>query len=125
VNVRAASGRDPRLLPLADAVGIVAFATLGLAMHDEALSPAGYARDVLPLIAGWYGAALAFGAYRRPSWRTLLATWIVGIPAGILLRALVLGRELDSDQAVFLAIALAFTLLFVVGARAALAALSR
>ena len=125
MDVHAASARDARLLPLADAIGIVAFATLGLAMHDEALSPAGYARDVLPMLGGWFAAALVFGAYRNPSWRTLLATWIVGVPAGILVRALVLGRDLDSDQAVFLVIALAFTLLFVVAARTALSLATR
>jgi Protein of unknown function (DUF3054) len=125
VEVHVAAPSDRRLLPAADALGIVAFATLGLFLHDEALSPVGYARDALPVLAGWYAAALAFGAYRRPSWRTLLATWIVGVPAGVLARALVLGRDLDGDQAVFLGITLAFTLLFVVAARAATRALVR
>jgi hypothetical protein len=125
VHAHAAAPSDRRLLPAADALGIAAFATLGLVLHDEALSPAGYARDLLPILAGWYAATLAFGAYRRPSWRTLLATWIVGVPAGVLLRALVLGRDLDGGQAVFLALTLAFTLAFVVAARAATAALAR
>jgi len=105
---------------VADGLGIVAFATVGLLSHDHALSAAGYVRDALPILCGWYAAALAFGAYRRPSWRTLLATWIVGVPIGILVRALALGRDLDGDQAVFLGISLAFTLLFVVAARTAL-----
>jgi hypothetical protein len=114
--VNAQAGPAP-LLVLADGLAIVAFATVGLLSHDHALSAAGYARDALPVLCGWYAAAFAFGAYRRPSWRTLLATWIVGVPAGILARALVLGRDLDGGQAVFLGIALAFTLLFVVAGR--------
>jgi hypothetical protein len=107
-------------LVVADAVAIVAFATVGLLSHDHALSATGYARDALPVLGGWYAAALVFGAYRRPSRRTLLATWAAGVTAGILARALVLGRELDGGQAVFLGIALAFTLLFVLAARSAL-----
>jgi hypothetical protein len=110
----------PARLPVADAIGIVVFATVGLLSHDHALSATGYARDALPLLGGWYAAALAFGAYRRPSWRTLLPTWIVGVTGGVVVRALVLGRELDGGQAVFLGIALAFTLLFVLAARHAL-----
>ena len=101
----------------------MAFATVGLLSHDHALSATGYLRDALPVLGGWFAAALAFGAYRRPSWRTLLPTWTVGVTAGILVRALVLGRDLDGGQAVFLGIALAFTLLFVVSARTALRAL--
>jgi len=109
-----------RLLPVADALAIVVFATVGLLSHDHSLSATGYARDALPVLGGWLVAALVFGAYRRPSRRTLLATWIVGVPLGLLIRALVLGRALDGDQAVFLGIALAFTLLFVLALRTAL-----
>jgi hypothetical protein len=109
-----------RLLPAADALGIVAFATVGLLSHDHALSATGYARDALPVLGGWFAAALVFGAYRRPSRRTLLTTWIVGVPLGILTRALVLGRAFDGDQGIFLGIALAFTLLFVLALRTAL-----
>ena len=112
--------RQPRLLPLADALGILTFATVGLLSHDHALSLTGYARDALPVLVGWFAAALVFGAYRNPSTRTLLLTWIVGVPLGILVRALVLGRDPDGDQAVFLGISLAFTLLFVLAWRAAL-----
>jgi hypothetical protein len=109
----------PWLLPLADALGIVTFATVGLLSHDGALSLSGYARDALPVLGGWFAAAMVFGAYRTPSRRTLVLTWIVGVPLGILVRALVLGRSFDGDQAVFLGISLAFTLLFVLAWRLA------
>ncbi len=117
------SARRRRLLPVADALAIVAFATVGLLSHDHALSLSGYARDALPLLAGWFAAALVVGTYRRPSRRTLLAAWAIGIPLGVLGRALVLGRSLDGDQLVFLAITLAFTLLFVLAFRAGLGSL--
>ena len=124
MDVSLAASRDPRLLPLADALGILVFATVGLVSHDE-FGLAGYARDALPLLGGWFAAALVFGAYRSPSTRTLLLTWIVGVPLGLLVRALVLDRDFDGDQAVFLGISLAFTLLFVAACRAALGLLAR
>jgi hypothetical protein len=120
MEVGLATTAPSRALPLADALGILTFATVGLLSHDHALSLSGYARDALPVLGGWFAAALVFGAYRRPSTRRLLATWIVGVPLGILIRALALGRNLDGDEAVFLGISLAFTLLFVLAWRAAL-----
>jgi|SRR4051812_14482606 uncharacterized membrane protein HdeD (DUF308 family) len=107
----------PWLLPLADTLGIVTFATIGLLSHDHALSLSGYARDALPVLGGWFAAAFLFGAYRNPSRQTLFLTWIVGVPLGIVIRGIALGRSPDGDQAVFLAISLAFTLLFVVAWR--------
>jgi DUF3054 family protein len=115
------TGARPRLLPLADALGIVVFATVRLLSHDHALSLSGYARDALPLLAGWFAAALVFRAYQAPSARTLLLTWIVGVPLGWLIRALALGRDFDGGQVVFLVISLGFTLLFVLASRAAFA----
>jgi hypothetical protein len=49
----------------------------------------------------------------------------VGITAGVLVRALILGRDLNGDQAAFLATSLVFTLLFVAAARAAAVVLTR
>ena len=101
---------------LADAAAILLFTTVGLLAHD-ALSPRGYARDGLPLLACWFAAALALRLYRRPSWWRLLVCWAIAIPFGVLVRALVLGRTLDGDQAAFLGVTLAFSLLFIVAAR--------
>ena len=117
--------REPRLQPLADALGILTFATVGLLSHDHSLSLTGYARDALPVLVGWFVAAFLFGLYRNPSTRALLLTWIVGVTGGIVVRGLVLGRDPDGDQAVFLGISLAFTLLFVLAWRAGLGLLAR
>jgi hypothetical protein len=56
--------------------------------------------------------------YSRPSRRVFLQTWALGVTAGVLLRAAVLGRHLGGGQAAFLAVALVFTLLLLVGCRA-------
>jgi hypothetical protein len=111
-----------RLAPLADALALVAFVTVGLLSHDHTLSLAGYARDLLPLLAGWFTAAALFGLYRGRGRLALLATWLVGVPLGVGIRALVLGRSPDGREAAFLGVALAFTGLFALAFRVLLRA---
>jgi hypothetical protein len=92
------------------------FAVVGLLSHHASLSA--FARDAFPLLGGWFAVALATRLYERFSIRRLLLTWAVGIAAGVLVRALILGRHLDRHQAAFLATSLVFTLLFVLALRA-------
>ncbi len=120
VRLTVIPNRPPRELVLADGAALVLFSVVGLLSHDGAISAAGLARDALPLLAGWFAAALVFHTYRRRSVRTLLLAWAVGVPLGVALRALVLGRALQGREAAFLAVALTFTLFFVLAARAAL-----
>jgi hypothetical protein len=101
---------------VADAVGIVVFTVIGLLSHHA--SATAFAHDALPLLGGWFAAALATRLYERPSLRRLTVTWAVGITAGVLVRALILGRDLDGHQAAFLATTLAFIGLWVVQTRA-------
>lgn len=115
--------RPGPLAVAADAVAIVVFVTIGLASHGKSISAAGYARDALPLLGCWFAAALAFRLYVRPSRRALLGTWLAGIAAGVGVRALVVD-DASGEQLTFLGVALAFTLLFVLVARAATRALS-
>jgi DUF3054 family protein len=111
-------GLSHRTAVAADLLAIVAFVTVGLFNHKGGLSATGYARDVLPIAGCWLVAAGAFDLYKRPRWRALLATWLVGVTGGVLVRALVLWR-LDGKDAVFLAVALCFSLLFVLAFRTA------
>jgi hypothetical protein len=108
----------------ADMLALAAFVTVGLLNHHGGLSATGYARDLLPIGGCWLLAAGAFDLYKRPRPSALLATWLIGVTAGIAVRALVL-RRLDANDGVFLAVALAFSLLFVLSFRAAAVALSR
>lgn len=112
--------RPPVILAAGDAAALALFATVGLLSHHGGVSATGYARDLLPVAGGWFAAALALGTYRRRSPARLLATWAIGVPVGIAVRAAVLDR-VDGKEAAFLAVALSFTLLFVVAIRAALA----
>ena len=111
------------LLAASDAVAIVAFVTVGLVSHEHAATASGYARDALPLLGAWFGTALLLRTYREGGTRRLLATWAIGVPLGVLIRGVVLGRSLDGDQFAFLGIALAFSLLLVLALRSALTGL--
>jgi Protein of unknown function (DUF3054) len=102
-----AAMRSPVLLAASDLGAIVVFVTIGLLSHHRGVTLAGYARDVLPLAAGWFGAGTLFHALRDSRLVPLLETWACGITAGVLLRALVLGHRLNGGEAAFLAVCLA------------------
>ena len=109
--------RSPAALAATDLAALALFATVGLLSHRGVLSATGYARDLLPVAGAWALVALALGTYRRPSAPRLLATWALGVPLGIAIRAAALDRFFDGKEAAFLGVALAFTGLFVAGAR--------
>jgi hypothetical protein len=91
---------------IADALAILVFVTIGLLSHQGDLTLRGYARDALPFLGCWFAAALMFRLYSRPGWWRLAATWAVGVPLAVLVRALVLGRHLGSKEAAFLVVSL-------------------
>ena len=109
-----------RLAIAADAAGIVVFAVVGLISHRA--SSGAFAHDALPLLGGWFAVAPAARLYERPTVLRFLVTWLVGITASVLVRALILGRHLGGKEAAFLAVSLVFTLLFVLAARALVSA---
>ena len=109
---------DHRTAVASDVLALLVFVTVGLLNHHGGLSASGYARDALPIVGCWLVAAGAFDLYRRPRASALVGTWIAGVTAGVAIRALTLWR-VEGDDAVFLVVALAFTLLFVVAFRLA------
>jgi 4-amino-4-deoxy-L-arabinose transferase-like glycosyltransferase len=122
---RPASSRQALRLAVSDAVAILIFVTIGLLSHHGGVSLRGYARDALPFLAGWYAAAFAFRLYSRPGLWRLGATWAVGVPLGVLIRALALGRSLDGKEAAFLAVSLVTIGVLVAALRGLLALVSR
>jgi hypothetical protein len=106
-----------RVLPALDALALGAFTVVGVANHDGGLPAGALARVGLPLLAAWFVAAWAFGTYRVPGVRTLLLAWASAVPVAVLVRTIIAGGPWDADLAVFLGVALAFSLLFLVAAR--------
>jgi hypothetical protein len=107
----------PRLAAACDAAALVLFAVIGLLSHRGGVSGHGLARDALPLLGGWFAAAALTRLYVRPSPARLAVTWLGGIPAGVAVRAAVLGHTQAGKEAAFLAVSLAFSLVFVLAAR--------
>jgi uncharacterized membrane protein AbrB (regulator of aidB expression) len=115
----------PRFAIADDTAAIVVFAVIGNVSHHGDVSARGLARDVLPLLGGWLVAGMVFGlyagmkfrVYRQPALWRLFATWLVGVTAGVAVRAAVLNHTAVGKEASFLAVALVFTLLFALAAR--------
>jgi Protein of unknown function (DUF3054) len=101
-----------RRTAIADGVALVIFAVIGVLTHGSSVSA--LARDLLVFVGCWFAVALALRLYVRPGWTRLLATWLTGITAAVLIRAAIVGHWAGD----FYGIALAFTLLFVLVARA-------
>lgn len=114
------------LLPILDGAALLLFVVIGLAQHDEGASAGLFLRNAIPLIGAWFAVAVPLGTYRlpgrlpgrRPGVRTLLSTWAIAVPAGLLLRTAWVGSPHGSEILVFLGVGLAFTLLFLTIGRA-------
>jgi Protein of unknown function (DUF3054) len=113
---------DTRWTPIADAVALLVFVAIGTTNHDRALTLGELASTAVPLLAAWFAAALGFGLYRRGGMRTLSLTWIVAVPAAVVLRSIWRGGPWDERLPIFTGVALAFTALFVLAARTLVAA---
>jgi hypothetical protein len=105
-------GTVSRGTAIADAIALAAFVAIGVLTHDSSVTA--LVRDLLVFLGCWFAVALAIRLYARPSWTRLLATWLTGITAAVLIRAAFVGHWAGD----FYGIALAFTLLFVLAARA-------
>ena len=103
----------PRLHPAAvDAAALVVFVVVGVLTHGA--SAGAFGRDLLCILGGWFVAAAVVRLYARGGRWRLAVTWLAGISAGVLVRAAIVGH-LAFD---FWGVALGFTALFVLVARA-------
>lgn len=116
---------SPAILAAGDATAILLFAVIGLVNHDEGITAAGLARNVLPILGAWGILAPVLGTYRRPGFPTMLATWALAVPIGVAIRAIVLHREADDSQVTFAAVTLAVTLVLLLAWRGLHAVVSR
>jgi hypothetical protein len=108
------------LLATGDIVSLVIFTVIGLINHEDGVTLGGVLQVVLPIVAVGAAATWLFGTYRRPGLATLLPAWLVSVPAGLLIRKALFGTpDTWSSTGVFLCVALAFTLLFLLAWRIA------
>jgi fructose-specific phosphotransferase system IIC component len=117
-------GRGTVWYPIADAAALTVFVLVGISGH-RASTVEGFLRNAIPLLAAWFLVAWLAHTYRRPSWRSLLRTWIVAVPVGLLVRTLIVGSPRGVRILVLIAVGLAFTLVFLVLGRLLARLLSR
>lgn len=110
---------------VADAVALMVFVLAGIRSHHEVGALDLFLRNAVPLEVAWFAVSTLSGAYRRPGIRTLLWTWIVAVPAGLVVRSIWVGSPSGSRLLVFVGIGLAFTLLFLLAGRGVAALIGR
>jgi glycopeptide antibiotics resistance protein len=109
---------------LSDAVALVVFVLVGISGH-RASTVEGFLKNAVPLLGVWFLIAWFAHTYRRPGWRSLLRNWIVAVPVGLLVRTLIVGSPKGARILVFMAVGLAFTLVFLILGRLLARLLSR
>ena len=117
-------GRGTVWYPIADAAALIVFVLIGIRGH-RASTVEGFLRNAIPLLGAWFLVAWLAHVYRRPGWRSLLRTWIVAVPVGLLVRTLIVGSPTGVRILVLIAVGLAFTLVFLVLGRLLARLLSR
>jgi hypothetical protein len=82
-------------LAAGDVAALVAFGLIGLASHEDGLTPLTFARAVLPFVAAWLVVGLFAGVWTGGgSWRRLFAAWLVAGVIALAARALIFDRQL-------------------------------
>jgi len=74
----------------ADAAALTVFAVVGVLTHGSSVGALG--RDLLLFSAAGFAVALVLKLYSRGGRKRLLATWLIGISAAVLIRAALVGN---------------------------------
>ena len=114
-----------RPFAISDAVALLAFVAIGTVNHGEELTFLEVTATAAPLVVTWFAVATLTGLYRSQGWRALVVTWLVSVPVAAVLRSVLRAGPWDERLAVFVAVALAFTGLFVLAGRGAVMAWRR
>jgi hypothetical protein len=125
VNVEARTRISPFVLAAGDAVAIVLFAVIGLANHDEGITLAGIVRNAGPVLIAFAVVAPFAKTYARPGLRSLLVTWAIAVPLGVVIRAVALDRPADGSQVTFGIVTMIATLVLLLAWRGIAATASR
>jgi hypothetical protein len=116
-----------RAFAISDAAALIVFVAIGTANHGNDLTVLEIGATAAPLLVAWFAMSLATRLYRQDAdgWRRLAVTWVVAVPVAVVLRSALRDGPWDERLAVFAAVALGFTALFVLAGRAAVLAWRR
>lgn len=110
---------------VADAVALLVFVLAGIRSHHEVGALDLFLRNAVPLEVAWFAVSAIAATYRRPGIRSLLSTWVVAVPLGLIVRSIWVGSPTGSRLLVFVAIGLVFTLLFLLAGRGVVGLIER
>ena len=102
-----------RLTRAVDVLALAGFVLIGMRSHSDAAAVSIFLRNFVPFTASWLVVAWLVGTYRPPTPIGLLATLLIAIPIGVLLRALWVRSWSASEVLTFALVALVFATMLI------------
>jgi glycopeptide antibiotics resistance protein len=111
---RMTDGSSPARLTLAvDVLALAAFVLVGMRSHSDAAAMSIFLRNLVPFTGSWLVVAWLVGTYRPPTPIGLIATMLIAIPIGVLLRALWVRSWSAGEVLTFALVALIFATMLI------------
>ena len=104
---------NARLTLAVDVLGIAAFVLIGMRSHSDAAAVSIFLRNFVPFTGSWVVVAWLVGTYRPPTRIGLIATLLIAIPIGVLLRALWVRSWSAGEVLTFALVALVFATMLI------------
>ena len=102
-----------RLTLAVDVLGIAAFVLIGMRSHSDAAAVSIFLRNFVPFTGSWVVVAWLVGTYRPPTPIGLIASLLIAIPIGVLLRALWVRSWSAGEVLTFALVALVFATMLI------------
>ena len=115
---------DARLTLAIDVLAIAGFIGIGMRSHSDAAAVSIFLRNFVPFTGSWLVVAWLVGTYRPPTPIGLLATLLIAIPIGVVLRALWVRSWTVGEVMTFALVALVFATMLIGLGRAVSAVLA-
>ena len=102
-----------RLTLAVDVLALAGFVLIGMRSHSDAAAVSIFLRNFVPFTGSWLVVAWLVGTYRPPTPIGLVATLLIAIPIGVLLRALWVRSWSASEVLTFALVALVFATMLI------------
>ena len=104
---------NTRLTLGVDVLAIAAFVLIGMRSHSDAAAVSIFLRKFVPFTGAWLVVAWLVGTYRPPTPIGLIATLLIAIPIGVLLRAVWVRSWSAGEVLTFALVALVFATMLI------------
>jgi Protein of unknown function (DUF3054) len=102
-----------RLTLAVDVLALAGFVLIGMRSHSDAAAVSIFLRTFVPFTGSWLVVAWLVGTYRPPTPIGLIATLLIAIPIGVLLRALWVRSWSAGEVLTFALVALVFATMLI------------